>query len=341
MPEKSLSKAAIFMVVLVVVVIGGWEIYLRHTGLAISYDNGKELWADKRAMVYASPDKETVFIGSSRIKYDLDIDTWQKVTGRRAIQLAVEGTSPVPTLIDLGNDPLFKGKVVVDVTEGLFFSPTDAGNGRDQREDVAYYHSRTPAQRASFVLNQMVESQFVFLDRDFLSLNAGLDNLTISNRPGVFAFPTFPLDFSRCSADRQNKMTDKFLADTSLQHRVQNIWVFVMNAGKMAPHDGPDPVPAIVQSVKGAVDKIRSRGGDVVFVRTPSSGPMWDGEQHAFPRAKLWDPLLATTHSVGIHFADHPAIDHFVCPEWSHLSPSDAVVYTKALIGLLPRSFVD
>jgi hypothetical protein len=25
----------------------------------------------------------------------------------------------------------------------------------------------------------------------------------------------------------------------------------------------------------------------------------------------------------------------FICPEWSHLKPSDAVLYTKALIGHL------
>jgi len=63
------------MVVLVIVFVVSWEGYLRSKGHAITYDEGKELWADKRARVYESPDKTTVFIGSSRIKYDLDIDT--------------------------------------------------------------------------------------------------------------------------------------------------------------------------------------------------------------------------------------------------------------------------
>lgn len=327
------------MALLVVVVIGSWELYLRHTGVTISYDNGKELWADKRAMVYES--NATVFIGSSRIKYDLDIDTWAKVTGRKAIQLAVEGTSPVPALEDFGNDARFKGKLVVDVTEGLFFSPGGAGNGNDQRENIAYYKSRTPAQRASFILNHALESGFVFLDRDFLSINAELDKLRIPNRPGVFVFPNFPKAFSYCSFDRQDKMADKFLTDTSLQHQVQQNWVFVMTMGKMASHDGPSPVPGILQSVKKAVDKIKARGGEVVFVRTPCSGPMREGEEHAFPRAKLWDALLATTHCPGIYYSDYPATAHFVCPEWSHLKPTDAVLYTQALITELPKSFVE
>jgi len=338
MPANPLSRAALLMVLLVVAVIGGWELYLRHTGVIISYDNGKELWADKRAMVYEP--KATVFIGSSRIKYDLDIRTWEKTTGRHAIQLAVEGTTPVPTLIDLGNDPQFKGKLVVDVTELLFFAPPHPGNGKDQRENIAYYRSRTPAQRASFELNHALESGFVFLDRDFLSVNAELDKLPIPNRPGVFFFPIFPKEFANVSFNRQDIMDDKFVTDTSLQHRVQNIWVFVMNMSKNAPHDGPNPVPGIMQAAKDAVDKIRARGGDVVFIRTPCSGDMGEGEVHAFPREKLWDPLLAMTRCKGFHFKDNPATDHFICPEWSHLKPTDAVLYTNALVAELPAPFV-
>jgi hypothetical protein len=340
MPEKSLWRAAILMLVLVVLVIGGWELYLRSSGVTISYDNGKELWADKRAMVYEPADKATVFLGSSRIKYDLDIPTWEQTTGRHAIQLAAEGGSPLPILIDLGKDPRFKGKLVVDITEGLFFS-RDGPRGNKQVDFLAYYKSRTPAQRVSFLLDRAIESQFVFLDDNFLSLNAELEkNFDLPNRPGVFVFPLFPKEFSHCNFDRQDMMTPKFLTDTNLQVQVQHIWLFLTNLAKHAPPPKVDPVPGIIQDVVVAVDSIRARGGDVVFIRTPSGGPMWIGEQHAFPRAKCWDPLLAATHSNGIYFLDHPEMAHFICPEWSHLKPTDAIAYTKALIPLLPKTFV-
>src|ERR1700749_1928193 len=122
MPANNLSRAAALMILLVLFVIGGWELYLRHSEQTADYDNGKELWADKRARVYGPVDKTVVFIGSSRIKFDLDIDTWRQLTGKEAAQLAIEGNSPVPVLKDLANDPKFHGKVVVDVTEPLFFS---------------------------------------------------------------------------------------------------------------------------------------------------------------------------------------------------------------------------
>ena len=338
MPANNLRKAAILALVSVVLVIGSWELYLRSKGVAISYDNGKELWADKRAMVYEPADKATVFIGSSRIKFDLDIDTWQQTTGRHAIQLAIEGSSPVPVLTDLGNDPNFRGRLVVDVIEPIFFSSAPFNLERPTT-NIDWYKKRTPAQRASFVLNHALESWFVFLDQDKYSLNAGLGRLNVPNRPDVYEFPAFPDDFNCSDFSRQSKMTQKFVADTSLQHRVQNVWLFVMDMAKKAPPPKENPGPPILAVVKEAVSKIRSRGGDVVFLRPPSSGTMGAVEQHVFTRDKFWDPLLAATSSKGIYFTDYPATSHFTCPEWSHLTPQDAVKYTQALITELPPTF--
>ena len=98
MQSPSLRKAALLTLVIVVLSVAGWEIYLRSRGNMISYDDGKDLWSDKRAMVYEPSDKVTVFIGSSRNKYDLDIATWEGLTGDHAIQLGIEGESPLPIL---------------------------------------------------------------------------------------------------------------------------------------------------------------------------------------------------------------------------------------------------
>jgi hypothetical protein len=340
MPEKALSRAAMLMALLVLAVIGSWELYLRGTGMAIAYDDGKELWSDKRARVYDDPARTTVFIGSSRIKFDLDIATWEKMTGREAVQLSIVGTTPMPVLRDLGNDPDFKGKLVVDVTEPLFFN-NDSAEVQKPDQYISYYKHRTPAQKASFALNHVLESQLLFLDQQSFSLNAEMDKKwKLPNRSGVFVFPDFPDDFGRCTFQRQSYMTAKFVADTSLQHQVQNIWLFLMKSGRDEPPPKEDPVPIVLRSVQNAVNKIRARGGEVVFTRTPSSGPFEAGENHAFPRSRMWDPLLATTHSAGFYFADNPATASFICPEWSHLSPADAILYTRALIDELPPSFV-
>jgi hypothetical protein len=95
------------------------------------------------------------------------------------------------------------------------------------------------------------------------------------------------------------------------------------------------PLDSLLNVVKTCVDKIKARGGEVLFVRTPSSGPFLMGENMGYPRAKYWDRILAVTNCPGIYFADYPAMAHFVCPEFSHLSQPDAILYTKELIKIL------
>lgn len=333
MQSKHFVKAALFTVFIVAAFFTGWEIYLRSKGVKVAYDDGKELWADKRARVYQPANEATVFIGSSRIKYDLDVATWRNLTGEDPVQLACEGASPLPVLDDLAADENFKGKLVIDVTEGLFFS-TPRSNRNDVPSFIAYSKKQTPSEKASFAINRRLEAGFVFLDKDNFSLNAFFDKLQVKDRPGVFGMPLFPMEFGRVNFDRQNQMADKFLTDTNLRNRVTGIWQLLRSINKTPPASGP-LLDSFFTVVKARVDKIRSRGGQVLFVRTPSSGPFWMGEQKAFPKEKYWNPLLSLTNAPGIHFTDYPPIAHFVCPEWSHLSPKDAAIFTTHFISLL------
>lgn len=334
MPENTLKKAALLATAIIVIVLIVWEISLRSQGVEISYDDGPPLWSHKRGMVYAPKDQTVVFIGSSRMKYDLDIPTWNQNTRRHAVQLAIEGSSPRRVLDDLANDPNFKGRLIIDATESLFFS---GGGDRRPNENIKYYHDQTPAQRVSFELNRVLESQFVFLDKDNFALNAQLDALEIPSRPGVFMMPIFPMDFQQNTFDRQMYMTDKFERDTNLQNRVSGIWVFFGKMAKSAPPMSDAELSAIFQSVKLAIDKIKARGGEVLFLRPPSSGPALMGEKIGFPREKYWDRLLAETGCPGIHYADYPALDHFVCPEDSHLTRADAAIFTQKIIQILEQ----
>ena len=307
--------------------------HLRNQGNKVSYDDNEALWADKRAMVYEPSDRATVFAGSSRIKYDLDISTWVALTGQQAIQLANVGSNPRLVLKDLANDENFKGKLIVDVTEGVFFSEQSFYDWRTKKK-IAYYKDRTPTQRFSFQVDHVLESQFVFLDQDNFSINAMLDNMHIPSRPGIFPGLFFPIGFTPVNFERQSYMTPEFVADTNQQNAVKGIWAYGML--RKADHQmSSDQLDSIFNSVKSDIDKIRARGGDVMFVRPPSSGPLKEAELKGFPRAAYWDRLLTFTRCKGIHYADYPATADLICPEWSHLCPADAVIYTKSLVKAL------
>lgn len=331
MESKHFIKAALLSLILVLVFIVAWEVHWRHKGYITNFDDAPPLWAHKRAMVYAPQDAATVFIGSSRIKFDLDIPLFEKLTGEKAVMLATVGSSARPFLYDLAADENFKGKLVIDITEPLFFSMAPARMSTPQR-CLDYYSKESPTQRFSFKVSCQLENRLVFLNMDYLSTNALLSQVDLPRRKDVFMMPYFPPGFDNTDFNRQSHMTPAFANDTNQHVQMQNVWLKLINLGKALPPPSPVAMDSIFQTVTTAVEKIRSRGGKVLFVRTPSSGPMGAGEQMAFAREKYWERLLTETGTPGIHYLDYKETANFQCPEWSHLHPKDVPVYTRHLV---------
>lgn len=336
MNTTNYSKAAWLTLILVTTFVAGWELYWRHEHYVLGFNDDESLWASKRKLVYQSSPKRPVLIGSSRIKYDLDLDTWERIAGEKPIQLSLPGTSPRPLLTDLGNDPTFKGTVLIDVTEPLFFTPTGSFPEKEAIKRVLAYPNWSLSQQISFQINRVLESRFLFLDDLNLSLNSFLNRLHLPNRPGTWGGPKFPPEFGVNDFDRQTKMAPAFVTDTSLQNKVKGVW---MDVGAHSPKDavaGP-PLTAILNETRLSVDQIRARGGKVIFIRTPSDGLMREIEKKIFSREQYWDQLLSYTQAPGIHFDDYPALTRFHCPEWSHLTPSDAIRFTQDLIPIVEQ----
>ncbi|MBL7793801.1 MAG: hypothetical protein JNK77_15845 [Saprospiraceae bacterium] len=333
MEPKKMSQAALLSLAIATLFVLSWEGFLRIRGYIPTFNDDKALWADKRKEVYQPADEATVFIGSSRIKFALDIPTWEKLTGEQAVQLALVGTSPILALHDLANDEAFTGKVIIDVTEGLFFSQNPAFHG-SAKEAIAYYHQQTPSEKVSSAINFALESKLALLEERRFSLNTLLNDLPLPNRAGVFQFPAFPKGFEWTTADRQTYMSEMFLLNPADIKRQTDIWTMLLMSDPTPPISG-EALAQVLNEIKTSVDKIRSRGGKVVFVRTPSSGPMEEGEHKVFPRDQYWDRMLAVSNSPGIHYKDYPETAAYICPEWSHLSPADAIDYTGHLVKQL------
>jgi hypothetical protein len=130
-------------------------------------------------------------------------------------------------------------------------------------------------------------------------------------------------------------MNAEFVADTNQQNQVKGIWGLLKN--DPTPPLSGKPLDSVMLSVKKDVDKIKARGGEVIFLRTPSSGFFYMAEQHGYPRAAYWDKLLTVTGCKGIYFGDYPVLAQLTCPEFSHLKPQDAVIYTKNIVDILQK----
>jgi hypothetical protein len=126
--------------------------------------------------------------------------------------------------------------------------------------------------------------------------------------------------------------------EEEVQQEVQQIWLPLFN---MAPPFEGEGLAALINSVKEDVQKINARGGKVIFLRCPSTEELRAVENRKQPREKYWERLLAETGAPGIHFEDYPGLSQFDCPEWSHLTRSDAVTFTRNLLPLIEQKLAD
>ena len=76
-------------------------------------------------------------------------------------------------------------------------------------------------------------------------------------------------------------MTDRFEKDTILQNQVKGLWNFYRSISKDPPPNAAK-TDSIIATIRKDIDKIKQRGGQVIFVRTPPSGPYLQGNRRVF-----------------------------------------------------------
>jgi len=337
-PPAPWRGIAVVITVVVIAATTMWEWYARSLGYAPTLNDNEDLWTIARRKVEP---ESIVIIGDSRAWFDVDLDEFQKGLGKRPIQLAIAGATTYPALADLAGDKNFHGTIICSFVPMLFFAPPNSPPMERAEKTVKRFHNQTLAQRASEYLGIWLEERVAFLKPDDLSLEAFLDRLQIPNRPGAHVPPIFPPYFQTEDRERRARMWEKCAEPGSeLAKRIQQIWLPLFT-----PPPPPSYIPKDVfmakmkegiekrfADVSAAVEKIRARGGKIVFVRFPNSGGLKELEDKIMPRQQSWDPLLQMTHTPGIYYSDFPELSGFNCPEWSHLTAGDSVEFSKRLV---------
>jgi hypothetical protein len=208
------------------------------------------------------------------------------------------------------------------------------------------YRSQTPAQRLSHHFGMFLEEHIAFLKQEDLTLDILLKRVPIPNRSYAQIPPMFPPYFQTVDRERRTRMIEKCAnPEGPLARKIQQIWLPLFT-----PPPPPTYVPKEVfmekmgkaiearfQDTAKAVEKLRTRGGKIVFVRFPNGGELKALEDRLNPRARDWERLLKETKVPGIYYEDFPELRDFHCPEWSHLSAGDSVEFSKRLVPHLRK----
>lgn len=335
-PAQPWGRIVFGAAILFALMLGAWEWHWRAYGVQPAYRNDSGLWAIQRHRIDNGEGNATVLIGSSRMFFDLQLDVWEKLDGQRPIQLAFEGTTPLPFLEDLAADPNFTGRLIVGVAPQLFFS----GFGF-HKDAIPFYHKESPSQRVGQSLSMhLIEPFWAFDDDDYALATVLQRQSWWPERPGK-PNSLHVRRLSESGPDRATHLWGKVADDPQYQALARHIWTEHL---KPSPDDPPPDKlvkmrdEQIDRAVK-AVATLRARGVKVLFVRPPSAGPYLEYDLHVFPRASSWDVLLAKSGTPGIYFSDYPELSGFEPPEWSHLKLADAQKFTTALHAIIVRDF--
>jgi len=301
LPGDAIRPAALIGLIVMIVMMSGWELYWRGDGSIPSYRNSEGLWAIERRRVDDIEGEKTVLAGSSRMFFNTQLDVWERVSGERPIQLSLEGTSPITLMESLAEDP-----------------------------DTQWLGQQ---------ISMLIEPYLAFYHRDY-SLFAVIKRQPFPRREGVF-FEMDVRRLATYTKDRNARMYAKVETDDEYAEIAKEIWAqFHRPIEDLSEEElaaGMENHNAQIDRAVAATKKLQEKGVEVIFVRHPFEGIYDVIEPMYFPRAGGWDVLIERTGALGVHFRDHEELQGFSLPESSHLAAADSDRFTEALYRLIER----
>jgi hypothetical protein len=324
-PAGPWGRTWIATAAIVVVTAAGLEWLARARGYQPSVKDDEYAWAWARTRASDGSPRTVAILGTSRIQLAFSQPAFAAaLPDWKSVQLAIDGTQPAGSLIDLGRDPRFRGVAIVDSVE-LAFAPESRAR---QDPYLAVYHRRwrAPSAMLERVLATQIETRLALLsDTGLHALQTGWSPPYVT----TFADRTQFADYALSEvARRRRKLLERIGVVTPPTQHDADVWL----------EDALQLEPSIAE--------IQARGGTVVYLRMPTCDERWVADQQSVPRALFWDRLAARTHATTIHFADYPSLRDFECFDTSHIASKDGPRLTRAVIeilverGVIPRSAI-
>lgn len=325
-PTRPWVRMGLVVFVLAALLMAAWEWQAR-AGIGLNagdIDDSPQFWGEQRRLASKAP---VAIVGDSRILFDTDLERFEQLTGVRPVQASFVGTNARTLLEHFANDPDFRGVLVVGLSDTMYFGMPVIGLAAPAIHD--FDKNNLPSQKTGLWIDRFLQRYLAFMDSEY-RFSRQLRQVDTGWRKGVDSPYEDVWKISETFDGRQYFMWERIERDKYLRDHARHAWGGF--EGKPIP---PALAAKVVERSAEAVRRIRARGGDVVFVRPPSSPELRVNEDKRLPRASGWDKLLAGTGAVGVHADDLASAQRLVLPEWSHLSRKCAAVFTDAYVRRL------
>jgi len=327
LPDRPWGRIWLLTAVIIFSVLGTLECIWRVRGYSANLRDDRGLWALARRKIKADDPHQVVFIGDSRIQNGINLNAFhESFSGPKPIQLAMVNWAAAPVLRHLAEDKSFKGIVISSVSRWDLRGMPEKWEMAE--EYIRYYETITPAD----IINQHI---LMFFQQLFVSISPTLS-------PGQI-FPSllkhkWP-DKSHVILYRDRSRLVDYSKFVHLETRRKRFEKRGVTGGDFIGITRADRDRSL-DEIQRAIARIQARGGNVVFVRLPTSGVVREWAKEKF-REFYWDSWRNRTSAITIHFEDHPSLSNFECPDYVHLSHKDTVRFSKALALIVIEKLKD
>ncbi len=249
-----------------------------------------------------------------------ELPVWERLDGRRPIQLSFEGTSPLHGAGGSGRgSEVHRSRGGRHRAAGVLFRISGI-----RADAIRYTHKESPSQRIGQWLSMhLIEPYFAFDDADF-ALQTVLARQPWPGAPGQTLVQGCA-QAQRPRAGPQHLFVGQGRAPIRSTARIaRGIW-----RAAFQPSGGGSATRGVTESRERSRSNARPRrsrscaraASKSLFVRLPELGRLPGIRDARFGRARAPGTSCSSASGApGIHFEDYPELQGFYLPEWSHMT---------------------
>jgi len=243
-------------------------------------------------------------------------------------QLAIDGSSALPMLENLAQNPTFHGHVLCEFSIPHFMAEYPFRENAYHQLHYVQFTQRRPYLDFlnSWFFETLTEHSALVAGNNSDFIGAFRERLAVIVRNR--ARSSYPADHGVVLPEAARR-EDRFLG---LHRRGKDNSRAIAGwaRGWAVRQNGNSGLHVV-----SWVEAIRRRGGDVVFVRTPLSGSLRRIEDATYPERTRTVASLAASNITVIDFAKESTLSGFDCPDESHLDADEAERFSAALARIL------
>ena len=199
----------------------------------------------------------------------------------------------------------------------------------------------SPSQWTGHQIHRVLSDYFGFLDNAFDLFSLIQRYNQFEDREGAEDLKSGLWKLGNMYDDIQTDMWEPIEQVGSFDHQqILNFWTPGIDRPAQTEEEMEQSAQETIEFFKPLINKLRERGGDMIFIRMPSDGRYLEKDIKTNHRENMWNPMVAGFGAPAFNTFDYPELStELDIPEWSHLSRDSQDRWSRDVIPIMIEEY--